>query len=480
MTVALCGLFNFLLHANKIRLIFFMGCLFSFGQLFVGLYWIANAFEFIFINGIFIGFIAILLLTMVLSIFTGISCIAIVYISNLWQLNLFGFSLIFSSFLSLGEFIRGNIFGGFPWNILGYIWAESLVLLQSVSLIGIYGLGLFSFLASTSIILIFSKVKYGIYTLLPILFLFIYGEIRLNFVNDNSNHFIQLRIIQPLIKQSEKWDEKLKSIHLEKLINLSLIDDGKPKPKLILWPESALPYSSSVLENNLKMINWLGEDQVLITGITRANYKNNKLSNIFNSALITDKTFKNKKYYDKIKLVPFGEFNPLKRILNFKKFTDGSIDFSNGTGTNIYELPKSMYNVGILICYEIIFPSKAISGSRPDFLVNITNDAWYGNTYGPLQHLAAARVRAIEEGLPVIRAANTGISAAINQYGEYIDRLELGEEGIIDINLPIDGIKTLFSIYGNFIYVISLSFMLMLAKFTFISKTSKKGNNNEY
>jgi len=108
------------------------------------------------------------------------------------------------------------------------------------------------------------------------------------------------------------------------------------------------------------------------------------------------------------------------------------------------------------------------------FLVNLTNDAWYGNTYGPLQHLAAARARAIEEGLPVVRSANTGVSAIINEYGEYLKRLELGEEGVLDINLALNQKKTLYSVYGNFLYLISLIFMLMLTRFTFISRNFKQ------
>ena len=162
-------------------------------------------------------------------------------------------------------------------------------------------------------------------------------------------------------------------------------------------------------------------------------------------------------------------------ILNFNKITAGAIDFSSGENNNIINLYNNKYNIGVLICYEIIFPGKVINGKRPNFLVNLTNDAWYGNTYGPLQHLAAARARAIEEGLPVIRSANTGVSAVINEYGEYLKRLELGEEGVIDINLALNQKKTFYSVYGNFLYLISLIFMLMLARFAFISRNFKQG-----
>ena len=158
----------------------------------------------------------------------------------------------------------------------------------------------------------------------------------------------------------------------------------------------------------------------------------------------------------------------------FNKITTGTIDFSSGENNNIINLYENRYNIGVLICYEIIFPGKVINGKRPDFLVNLTNDGWYGNTYGPLQHLASARARAIEEGLPVIRSANTGVSAIINEYGQYLKRLELGEEGVLDINLALNQKKTFYSVYGNFLYLISLIFMLMLTKFTFISRNFKQ------
>ncbi|MDG2000592.1 MAG: apolipoprotein N-acyltransferase, partial [Alphaproteobacteria bacterium] len=144
-----------------------------------------------------------------------------------------------------------------------------------------------------------------------------------------------------------------------------------------------------------------------------------------------------------------------------------------------FKLENINYNIAVLICYEIIFPAKVINGFRPDFIINLTNDAWYGDTMGPIQHLAAARVRAIEEGLPVIRAANTGISVVIDQYGQYIERLELGKEGVIDTNIPLSNLKTIFSKYGNYIYLISLIFMLMLVKFPFIKNNSNIGVSNE-
>ena len=201
MFFTLSSLFFFLFTINKESYLyyFYIGCLFSFGQLFVSLYWIANAFEFVFTNGIYIGLISIFFLTIALSIFYGFSCIAIRYIHNIWRLNILGFAIIFSVFLSLGEYLRGSILGGFPWNIMGYIWTDSLVMMQSLSLIGIYGLGLFTFLSATSVILIFNKTSYAIYSLLPIILCAIYGEMRLSLKMDDVENLLPIRVVQPAI-----------------------------------------------------------------------------------------------------------------------------------------------------------------------------------------------------------------------------------------------------------------------------------------
>jgi apolipoprotein N-acyltransferase len=471
MIIGLVSLFYFIYNNNlNIVRVFFIGCSYSFGQLFVGLYWISFAFEFTMNAGIWVGLIAVLILAILLSIFTGVSCALSKYIKDLWQLNVFGYALLFSSLLSMGEYLRGNLFGGFPWNILGYIWSESYVLMQPVSVIGIYGLGLLSFLGCIAFILFFYRIRYGFYALLPLTLFLTYSTLELMLFSDKNNSLLSVRVIQPSIKQDEKWNTNLKSQHLEKLINLSIAENSNFNPSIIIWPESAFPYNSSLLEEQINIFDWLKDNQILITGITRTNYKEKKLTEIYNSAYIIDNLEKISMYYDKNKLVPFGEYNPFKNIINFEKFTDGSLDFSRGQGLNVFNLSKVKHNIGLLICYEVIFSGKIINGTRPDVLINITNDAWYGDTYGPLQHLAAARARAIEEGLPLVRSANTGVSAAIDKNGRFIERLDIGQEGFIDIYLPINNKRTIFSIYGNTLYIIMSIFMLLLARFVFIKK----------
>jgi len=471
MVFGIISLFYFIYKFNfNILKAFYAGCLFSFGQLFFGLYWIAYAFEYTSKGGVFTGFIAIIFLTFFMSIFTGVFCSLSIFLKGFWNLNIFGFSLVFASLLSFGEYLRGNLFGGFPWNIIGYVWSDSYVLMQPVSIVGIYGLGLFTFLASLSFILFFYKKKYGLYAISPLLILILIGAIRIIYFSDINDSSIAIRVVQPSIKQIEKLDNTLKSAHLKKLKNLSLKENINFSPSIIIWPESAFPYNSSILEKNFNIFNWLKDDQLLITGITRVNIKNKQLKNIFNSAYVISNSDKPDQYYDKVRLVPFGEFNPFKKFVNFGKITSGNLDFSKGKNSNIFKLSKVNSKVGFLICYEVIFSSQIINGPRPDFLINLTNDAWYGDTYGPVQHLAAAKARAIEEGISIIRSANTGISAIIDPYGRYIKYLELGKEGIIDIHIPKPNKKTLFSVLGNILFLIISIFMLMLARIIFISK----------
>ena len=471
MIISLVSLFYFIYDNNTtIARVFIIGCSYSFGQLFVGLYWISFAFEFAITSGIGVGLIAVFFLAILLSIFTGIFCALSKYLNDLWRLNVFGYALLLSSLLSIGEYLRGNLFGGFPWNTLGYIWSQSYVLMQPVSIIGIYGLGLISFLGSIAFVLIFYKIRYGFYAIIPLIIFFAYGTLELTFFSNKNNDWLAVRVVQPSIQQNEKWDIKLKKYHLEKLIKLSLLERNNFNPSIIVWPESAFPYSSSLLEKQINILDWLKENQILITGATRTNFKNNKLINIYNSAYIIDNTEQSRAFYDKAKLVPFGEYNPFKKIINFRKITDGSVDFSKGKGANTFNLKSLNYNIGLLICYEVIFSGQVVNGTRPDILINITNDAWYGDTAGPIQHLAAARARAIEEGLSLVRSANTGVSAVIDKNGRFIERLEINKEGVLDIYVPTSGKKTIFSIYGNKIYFIMLMFMLMLARFVFISK----------
>ena len=477
LTIVALNLLFILISADNCNLIksCYFGFLFSFFMLFFGLCWISISFEVGNSGGIFIGLLAVLLLCIFLSLFTVFSIVISKFFHSYWNLNLLGFAIIFSVFISFSEYIRGVVLGGFPWNTLGYIWSGSYILLQPVSLIGIYGLGLFSFLAIFSISLFRVKIHYGIYTLMPLLILFLYGFIRSELIDSKEFITESVRLVQPNIQQKEKWDTKLHKQHLDKLIHLSQVDIKDDYPKYIIWPESAFMYNLDYLnKNNINLFKWVKDKQLLITGATRRVYKNDELSKIYNSIYFINNKGRLISYYDKVKLVPFGEFNPFSKIIKFIRLANVTIDFSAGTLSNTIDLGKDYNKIGALICYEIIFSSKVVNGTRPDFLINLTNDAWYKKSHGPIQHLSAARVRAIEEGLPILRVANTGISAIINPLGVYIKKLPLETEGFIDFKVPKSYKSTLFSVCGNIIYIIISLIMLFISKFLFFRKSKYK------
>tara|TARA_B100000686_G_scaffold78896_1_gene85033 strand:- start:19406 stop:20635 length:1230 start_codon:yes stop_codon:yes gene_type:complete len=390
------------------------------------------------------------------------------FLQNFWKLNLVGYAVVFSVCVAFSEYLRGNFLGGFPWNIIGYVWSDSYILLQPVGLIGIYGLGLFSILAILSIYLFKIKISFGLYSLMPLIILISLSYFIFNIKNDEEYTNIKVRLVQPNIIQEEKWDDNLKDSHFKKLVKMSSLDYDYFKPKYIIWPESAFQFDKEILKyKNFSLFNWLDDDQLLITGATRKEYKNTNLDKVFNSVYFINKSGEIVNYYDKVKLVPFGEFIPLRGLYGLEKLTKGTMDFSSGVNSNIINLNKDFIKIGVLICYEIIFPGDVINGPRPDFLINLTNDAWYRNSIGPVQHLSAARVRAIEEGITVLRIANTGISAVIAPSGKYIKKLSLENEGVIDMIVPKKIDPTLFSKYGNFIYIILSLCMLFLSRILF-------------
>ena len=447
---------------------FFLGYTYSFSQLFFGLYWIAIAFETGNAGGFYLGIVSVFFLCAFLSLFAAIFVSVAKFIEGFWKLNLMGFAVVFSVCLAFSEYLRGNILGGFPWNIIGYIWSDSYILLQPVALIGIYGLGLLSIVAILSIFLFKIKMSFGFYSLMPLVILMGFSYFGLGIKDNEEYTNINVKLIQPNIIQEEKWDDNLKDSHFIKLVRMSLVNKDYFKPKYIIWPESAFQFDAKILNNkSFNFFDWLEDDQILITGATRREYKDNKLFNIFNSSYFINQNNDIIDYYDKVKLVPFGEYIPLRNFLRLKKMTSGSLDFISGLNSNVINLDNNFIKIGMLICYEIIFSGNIINGPRPDFLINLTNDAWYRKSVGPVQHLSAARARAIEEGVTVLRIANTGISAVIGPSGKYIKKLPLGSEGIIDAKVPKKIDPTLFSKYGNLIYIILSLFMLLLSRFIF-------------
>ena len=348
--------------------------------------------------------------------------------------------------LAIAEFARGHVASGFPWNSPGYSFSTHLWPLQAASWFGLYGLTFLAFaFALAPSFWRFGQRRLALLFIAIPLALALMGGLRLGNEFSNLAAVKQVRLVQPAIEQAEKWDRAKRSHHLSHIVKTA--SAKTPIPQLMIWPETAFSAFATEEGNLLTRIvqRALPFDGYLITGMPRLDEQ----GRLFNSAALIDSRGQIKSFYDKKRLVPFGEFAPFRRFLPFVDVVAGPTDFSAGTRERLFTVP-GYGKIALLICYETIFPGE-IGGDekRPDLIVNITNDAWFGRTLGPWQHLAQSRMRAVEEGIPMMRAANNGISAGFDSYGRTLGQIELDSVGTIDLPLPPAGAPTIFARYGN-------------------------------
>jgi apolipoprotein N-acyltransferase len=251
---------------------------------------------------------------------------------------------------------------------------------------------------------------------------------------------VTLRLVQPNIAQADKWRPGLREQHFMDHIRLSA-GSGIEAVTHVIWGEAAVAFALDRDEARRALaVSMLRPDGALIAGVPRAAVGANGLEQIFNSLLVIGADARVLATYDKTHLVPFGEYLPMRWLIPFPKLTEGTLDFSPGSGRATLVVP-GLPPFSPLICYEAIFSGAvtgppAADGSRPQWLLNVTNDSWFGDSSGPRQHLAAAQLRAAEEGLPLVRVANTGISAVIDPYGRVLGRIDLDTRGVLDAPLP--------------------------------------------
>lgn len=440
-------LFALLLTAENKKKLFLFGGIFGFAQGACSMFWIRHAL--LIDGGRFLSLLPLVVFGFGLffGVFSGISALFVRFGKTTgWKLTSFAVGW------TVCELIRGWIFTGFPWNLIGYTWGECLPILQSVSVWGVYGLSFVSVLLFCSPVLLFYKEKkallliLGVWSLVTLL-----GMLRLN-DDDNAMFFgIKLRVVQPNIAQTLKWDEDSAEKNLYKHIRMSR---NKPEDKIthVIWPEAATAFLLADDEPVRSLtISALRQGQVLLSGsLRRADEKH-----LANSIVVIDDMGGLRGSYDKSHLVPFGEYVPLRGIFSLEKIVPISSDFKAGKGPKTLNIPNAPA-VGMLVCYEILFSGRVVdSEKRPLWLLNVTNDAWYGMSAGPYQHFVAAKFRAVEEGLSVVRSANNGISAIINPYGKVISSLDLGGEGVLDSELPRPIRITFFGRFGN-VFVVFL------------------------
>ena len=377
--------------------------------------------------------------------------------------------LILLIFLVLSEVLRSELLLSFPWGLISSIWINTPVA-QGLSLFGPYWL---STLTITSAFLI-SRPWIGSLIGFSIIFtLYGFGYERLKVRTYERIEPIKVRIVQPNIEQTKKWNPKFAQLFLNKHIELSK-SSAASSIDLIIWPETAVSYG---IQNNKKIRDLLANDIgiPIVLGARRYDSKQKKL---YNTAFILSEYGDVIDFYDKVKLVPFGEYIPFGKVLtSFSMFglaTDGLVGFSKGVLKN-YISTKKFGSFLMLICYEAIFPRASDNlDNRASWLIHITNDAWFGSLSGPHQHLSLARMRAIEQGLPMVRSANTGISAIIDPYGGIISQIRIGHEGYLDGFLPARLAPTLYSRLGTDFFDFLIIGMLMLTIFILIIITFTK------
>jgi apolipoprotein N-acyltransferase len=429
------------------------GWAFGFGQFLIGLHWIVYAF--LIYPGTNLWQLPFaLLLPAGLALFGALACAATVYFWQDGPARIF----IFAIAMAATEWLRGHLFTGFPWNLSGYGWGGSLALLQSASLMGAYGLSFLTILLGASLAELVSK-RWRTPAALLLLFvaLYGYGVYRLAVTPLQDVPGVSLRLVQPNIPQAEKYVRRLILRNWQRLISLTLLPG---KPTHIVWPEAATGFPVARSPGALDQIALLtARGQTLITGSDRV--LRNEQGNIiaYNSLYLFGPGGALPLIYDKFHLVPFGEYVPFADILG----RIGISQFTVGSGFRAGDHPHVL-NAGTappmtpLICYEVIFPHAVVypGTPRPGWLVNITDDSWFGPWAGPHQHFLIARVRAIEEGLPIARAANTGISAVMDGNGRVRAQMGLNKMGVIDAPLPRALTPPLYARFGDLVFLLFL------------------------
>ena len=422
-------------------------------------------------GGFFLGSLAVLILCTFLSLFSALTYYLIKSLSI--KNHIFFNSILIIVSFSIFDWIKGNILWGFPWTPMSVIWSSNSLTLAPFSYLGVWGYSLVTYFLVVGIYLLHKSIKLSIYFVLPfILVLLLSNFIPRKFISVAENFHI--RLVQPNIKQIDKWDKTKTLTNLNLLINLTR-HNHKKNMDLVVWPETAVLFdimdessTSLLLQNSFKNI-----ENIIIGGIRKE--KINKNGKIYNSLFLIDNNSNTIYYHDKIKLVPFGEYIPFRNVLKNFKILLGGLDFSSGEKLKYLELNNNV-KVLPLICYEVIFPkTTSLSKKNFDLIVNITNDAWFGTSRGPYQHLALAKIRTVLEGKYMIRVANTGISTIIDYDGNIVDKINLGKSGVIDKKLVLYKKNTLYSYLGdNIYYVLLVALILILIKINFKYGLKKK------
>ncbi|HET9427914.1 MAG TPA: apolipoprotein N-acyltransferase [Allosphingosinicella sp.] len=445
-------------RAPNLRSALARGWWFGFGQFALGLNWIATAFTYQAAMPAWLGWVAVILLSLYLAVYPA----AAAGLAWRWgRRNALVFVLLFAAAWIVTEWLRGTLFTGFPWNPVGVSLIET-IFSWPAPWIGTYGLSGLAVLLAGVLMLIHrdDQRRSGAAVALAI-FAFCATAWAVAAAAPDGQPGGAVRIVQPNIGQQNKWDPGFREENFRRQQRLT----GAPlaEPRLVLWPEAATPDFIGVDRGaRARIAGLIGPRDLILLGAVELVFGPTGVTDAaYNSLFALDANGRIVGRYDKAHLVPYGEYLPMRPFLStlgISRLAPGDKDFLSGPGPRNIDLP-GFGTAGIQICYEIIFSGDVVSDSeRPDFIFNPSNDAWFG-AWGPPQHLAQARLRALEEGLPVLRATPTGISAVIDDQGRLLHALPSGVEGVIDARLPPAGAATLFARFGNalpFLFAIML------------------------
>lgn len=458
-------------RSTSVRGAFWMGWLAGFAYFFVGCWWVAEAFL-VNPDQAWMAPFAASLLPMGLGLFWG----AATALYRRFGPPGVGRVLVFAACFALLEWLRGHILTGFPWNPAGASWKAGSAMSQFAAVAGVYGLGFVTVAAVSTLGLLrgseprrarIGGVAAG---LLVLAALWIGGTIHLGQARLQFTDTL-VRIVQADVPQESKWTPEAYRGIVDRYVNLTSAP-GRSVPDIVIWPEGALPATANEVfgagsPDAIAIARALQPGQVLMVGLGRgeADATAEGGARYFNSLFVLQDVgeagLRVTAVYDKHRLVPFGEYLPLGRLmsgLGVRSLVHVPADFSAGPTPAPIDLPGGS-RAQPLICYESLFPGFTSGGTgRPDWIVNVSNDAWFGQSSGPLQHLNLASYRAIETGLPVVRATPTGVSAMIDPWGRVIDgqRLNSGESGVIDAALPQPAPVTPYGRFGDLLFWLAI------------------------
>ena len=476
-------------RAPRLRSALARGWWFGFGQFVLGLNWIATAFTYQAAMPAWLGWVAVVLLSLYLAVYPAAAA------GLAWRWSLFPLPsgerdsaasaargkgttdrrttarihnrlvlvLLLAAAWIVTEYLRAVVFTGFAWNPVGVALLDSGLAAPAIW-IGTYGVsGLLVLFAGAFFLAVRGGVERRPAAILLLAAFASAGAAWLFAPTIDSPYKPgpAVRIVQPNIGQEQKWSPEFAARNMARLGELSRTD--RPGPRLLIWPEAAvteplqdgrrlLGYQHEVLAIRRQVQSMLAPGDLLLTGgITVGSDDGMSASRATNSVFAMTAGGRILGRYDKAHLVPYGEYLPMRPILSalgLSRLAPGDLDFDPGPGAQTLDIP-GIGPVGFQLCYEIIFSGEVVDPARrPGFIFNPSNDAWFG-AWGPPQHLAQARLRALEEGLPVLRATPTGISAIIDARGRLLRSIPHGEMGVIDDYLPVAEYPTLFASFGN-------------------------------